>query len=131
MNEDPRYKTALDRFFIEPEAITDDDIATFAEVDDALATKASSRRDAARIAAAAARHRAAMGVPAPKANRAEEEAELITASMIAALAKPKQRIKSLEAINTQLEVRIRSLEGRILELEARDAARTAVQHADD
>jgi hypothetical protein len=38
---------------------------------------------------------------------------------------------NLEAINTQLEVRIRSLEGRILELEARDAARTAVQHADD
>jgi hypothetical protein len=61
MTEDPRYRTALDRFFIEPEAVTDDDIATFAKVDDAMAHKAAIRRADAMRQSAEARHRAAMG----------------------------------------------------------------------
>jgi hypothetical protein len=56
-------------------------------------------------------------------------AQVVSCAVTAALAYPRQRIKSLEASKTELETHVRSLESRILELEARDAART-VTHAD-
>lgn len=129
MTDDARYEAALDRFYLEPEAITDDDISTLAAVDDLLATKAAVRRSDALRMSAEARHRNAMGQPAIKAGRAEDLAELVTSHVVAALARPRQRIKSLESRNNELEVHIRSLENRMLELEARDAART-VDHAE-
>ena len=48
MSDDARFTAAMNRYFIEPEAITDDDISTMAEVDDLLATKAATRRADAR-----------------------------------------------------------------------------------
>jgi hypothetical protein len=126
---DSRYKAALDRFYIEPEAISDDDIALMATVDDALANKAAIRRADALRKCAEVRHRAATGQPPPKEDRADHLAEMVSCGVTVALAIPRQRIKSLEASKAELETRVRSLESRILELEARDAART-VTHAD-
>jgi hypothetical protein len=132
MNDDARYQAALDRFFIEPEAISDEDISTLAAVDDALAEKAAIRRADALRMAADARHRKAMGMThvTTKADKAEELAELIVTHAAVALARPRHRIKSLERSNRELEERIGSLEGRLLELEARDAARTVPDHVD-
>jgi hypothetical protein len=122
MTDDARFQAALNRYLIEPEAITDDDISTMADVDDLLATKAAVRRaDALRICAET-RHRAATGQAPLKIKPVEAVAESMTATVIAHLARPRQRIKALEGRNTELEMRIRSLEGRILELEASQAA---------
>jgi hypothetical protein len=121
MNDDARYKAAIDRFFIEPEAITDDDIELMSKVDDVLAHKAAVRRADALRQCAEVRHRAATGQPPPKENRQEIYAELVSVYVINALAQPRQRIKALEANKTELETRIRSLEGRLLELKAQRA----------
>ena len=129
MSDDARFTAAMNRYFIEPEAITDDDISTMAEVDDLLATKAATRRADARRICAETRHRAATGQAPLKTNRNELMAEGVTMTVIASLARPRQRIKALEGRNTELETRMRSLEGRILELEAVLASRQ-VDHAD-
>jgi hypothetical protein len=129
MTDDLRYKAALDRLFVEPEAVTDSDIELMSKIDDALAHMAAVRRADTLRRCAETRHRAATGQPPVKRNAAEEYAEMISVTVIAALAQPRQRIRSLEASKAELERRIRSLESRILELEARDAART-VTHAD-
>jgi hypothetical protein len=94
MNDDAHYQAALDRFYLEPEAISDADIELMSKVDDALATKASTRRGDALRQCAEARHRAATGQPPPKQSREEIFAELVSVSLIHALARPRQRIKS-------------------------------------
>ena len=130
MTDDTRYKAALERFFIEPEAISDDDIAVMATVDDAVANKAAIRRADALRKCAEVRHRAATGQPPLKRNTAEEHAEFVTCAVLTALARPRQRIKLLEANKAALETRVSALESRLLELEAQNAARTAVLHDD-
>jgi hypothetical protein len=124
MTDNARYTAALERYFVEPEAITDADLSVLAGVDDALAEKAATRRSDALRLSAEHRHRVAIGLPNLKTDRAEHFAELVTSTIIAQLARPRQRIKALEAQNVAWEQRYNALESRVLELEAQAAART-------
>ncbi len=114
---DERYARALQTLIHEPESLSDEQISTLREVDDLLGRHAGSQREAALLKAAAARHRAAMGQPPVKVDERVETANAAVQNVIISLAQPRRRIKQLESL-------IRSLEGRVLELEARDAART-------
>jgi hypothetical protein len=125
------YDAAVKVFLLEPEALTTAQIDALTAVDDKLGAYASRKRDNAHTKAAEARHRAAMGQSldrkAEHAAEAEAFADHVVDHILLALAHPKRRIKTLETSTAGLAARCHSLEARVLELEAREAARQ-VQH---
>lgn len=118
MIDNPKYKAAVDRFLLEPEALTDDDINALKSVDDLLASRAITKRREMQTKSAEARHRAALGEPPQKRNIAETIADATIDHIRVALAEPRQRLKMLEAANTALQQQLEALRDRMLELEA-------------
>jgi hypothetical protein len=126
MTHDEHLKAAADRFTLEPEALTQDDLDVLTRVDDHLGERAAKRRRDTLTKAAEARHRAALGQPPAATDDADVLADACLDVIVLHLAKPKSRIKALEAQNETLEQKYNALELRLLELEAK----FAVQHVD-
>ena len=118
MTDNPKYKAAIDRFLLEPEALTDDDINALKSVDDLLASRAITKRREMQTKSAEARHRAALGEPPQKRNIAETVADATIDHIRVALAEPRQRIKALEDLNATLQQQVRDMRDRLVELEA-------------
>ena len=118
MTDNPKYKAAIDRFLLEPEALTDEDINALKGVDDLLASRAITKRREMQTKSAEARHRAALGEPPQKRNIAETVADATIDHIRVALAEPRHRIKTLEAANATLQQQMQELRDRLVEVEA-------------
>lgn len=117
-NEKAIFDQAVNAFMVEPEALTQEQIAALRRADSWLGDRAVRKCHDALQKAAEARHRTAMGQPPAKVDRDDETAETIIDTIGLTLAPQKARIKALETQNATLEQRYRELETRVLELEA-------------
>jgi hypothetical protein len=125
---DELFKAASSRFLLEPEALTSDDLDVLTRVDPVLGECATKRRSEMLQKSAEARHRAALGQPPVvlKGFDVDSVADATLAVITLYLAKPRQRIRALEAQNAALAERCFALEQRMLELEAQ----RAISHVD-
>jgi hypothetical protein len=117
------YDQALQTFFVEPEALTAEQINVLRGVDDRLADRAERKRADTLAKAAEVRHRAAMGQPPAKVSGAELMADFTLDHLAAALAHPRRRIRELEAKNEALERRLLVLEDLVISLQTHVAGR--------
>ena len=98
MTDDERaYRAAVDTFMTEPEALTLDQLETLKAADATLGERAITRRREASIAAAAARHRRAIGEPPTKHDRADAMADAVLDVVTVALVKSRQRLAATRA----------------------------------